>query len=82
MSRSNAVCCGFFCPICGSELVVVKYCGKKPDLLVLIKSKGFCCLLGCLHVKLHDKVVNGVNYRGKVFIHPIFHVCDVAEVHK
>lgn len=59
------------CPICGSKLVVVEYRGKKPDLLALMKSDDFSGFLGCLRVDLHDKVVDGVNYRGKVFIRPI-----------
>lgn len=62
-----------FCPLCGSKLTVVKYGGKKRNLLALVRSDNFCCFLGCLHVELHDRVVDGVNYRGKVFIKPIFH---------
>lgn len=54
------------CSICGSALVVVKYQGSERDMLKLVESGHR--LLGCLHVNLHDKVVDGVNYRGKVFI--------------
>ena len=61
------------CPICGSELVVVKYSGKEPDKLALMRRDDFCGFLGCLRVDLHDKVVDGVNHRGKVFLKPIFH---------
>lgn len=66
------------CPICGSELVVVKYSGKKPNLLALAESDGFRCFLGCARVDLHDKVVDGVNYRGKVYVKPVFHGRDVG----
>ena len=34
------------------------------------RFRGF---LGCLRVDLHDKVVDGVNYHGKVYIVPVFH---------
>lgn len=61
------------CPICGSELVVVKYNGNERRLLALAGSDGFHCFLGCLRVNLHDKVVDGVNHRGKVFIRTVFH---------
>jgi hypothetical protein len=61
------------CPICGSELVVLKYSGKKPDLLALVQSDGFCCFMGCKRAELHAKVVNGVDYHGKVYVVPIFH---------
>jgi hypothetical protein len=53
------------CPICGSPLVEIKYCGKKPDLLALMKRKDFCCFLGCMRTDLHEG--------GKVFVHPVFH---------
>lgn len=68
---------GHCCPVCGSTLVVVKYSGKKPDLLALAESDGFCGFLGCVRVDLHDKVVDGVDYRGQVFVKPIFHVRNV-----
>jgi hypothetical protein len=61
------------CPVCGSELVVLKYSGLKPDLLALVESVGFRCFMGCLHVDLHDKVIDGVNHRGKVYVVPVFH---------
>lgn len=62
-----------FCPLCGSELVIVKYTGNKRHLLALVESDGFCCFLGCVRVDLHDRVVDGVSHRGKVFIKPVFH---------
>ena len=65
------------CPICGFELVVVKYSGSKRDLLALAESDGFRYFLGCLRVDLHDKVLDGVNYRGKVFIRSVFAGSDV-----
>ena len=74
MSSGSSVCC---CPICGFALVVVKYLGKERDKLALVELDGFCGFLGCLRVDLHDKVVDGVNYRGKVFVKPILHGCDV-----
>jgi hypothetical protein len=72
---------GYFCPICGFELVVVKYVGKKPNEHVLGArvSEGFCGFLGCLRVDLHDKVVDGVDHRGKVFIQPVFHAGHVRK---
>ena len=66
------------CPICGSKLVVVKYSGKEPNLLALVESDGFCGFLGCIRVDLHDKVVDGVSWRGKVFVKPIFDRRDVG----
>jgi hypothetical protein len=60
------------CPICGSKLVELKYSGHKRSILALIESDGFIGLLGCCRVELHDKVVDGVNYRGKVFVRPLF----------
>ena len=65
------------CPICGSELVVVKYSGSERRLLALAESDGFRCFLGCLHVDLHDKVVDGASHRGKVYIRAIFDDDDV-----
>jgi hypothetical protein len=61
------------CPICGSELVVLEYRGKKRKLLRLAGSDGFCGFLGCNRADLHDKVVDGVSWRGKVYIYPVFH---------
>jgi hypothetical protein len=66
------------CPICGSELVVVNYFGKEPDKLAFMRRDDFCCFLGCIRVDLHDKVVDGVNYRGKVYVKPVFHGRDVG----
>jgi hypothetical protein len=60
------------CPICGSELVVVEHVGSLPRALAVAESRGFRCFLGCLRVDLHDKVVDGVNHRGKVYIKPVF----------
>ena len=75
-SKSIDICpsCGFvdLCPICGSELVELKYSGRKRSILALIESDGFVALLGCMHVELHNKVVAGVNHRGKVFVRPLF----------
>ena len=67
-------CCGFVksCPICGSELVELKYKGHKRSVLALVESDGFVCFMGCKRVELHDKVVDGVDYSGKVFIVPLF----------
>lgn len=64
---------GHFCPICGSELVVIEYLGHESDKLALMKSERFCCFLGCIRVDLHDKIVDGVNHRGKVYVLPMFH---------
>lgn len=66
------------CPICGSKLVALEYRGKEPDKLALMRRDDLRCLLGCTRVDLHDKVVDGVNYRGKVFLRPIFHGRDVG----
>lgn len=57
-----------FCPICGSKLVPIKYRGKKSDLLASATSKGFRYFLGCVRIDLHDKVLDGVDYRGKVYV--------------
>jgi len=66
--------CGFGskCPICGSKVVKLEYRGHKRSILDIIESDGFVCLLGCCRVDLHDKVIDGVNYRGKVFVKPVF----------
>ena len=66
--------CGLddLCPICGSKLVELNYSGHKRSILALIESDGFVALLGCMRVELHDKVVDGVNYQGKVFVRPLF----------
>jgi len=57
-----------FCPICGSELREVRYSGKNPKYLDLMKQKGFRYLLGCLRVDLHDTVLHGVDCRGQVYV--------------
>lgn len=57
-----------FCPICGSQLVELGYLGKDANFLGLMKEKGFRSFLGCLRVDLHDKVFDGVDYRGKVYL--------------
>jgi len=59
------------CPICGSELVELKYRGNKPNLVALAKRDDFLRFMGCKRVDLHNKTVNGVNYRGQVFIRTI-----------
>jgi hypothetical protein len=60
------------CPICGSELVELRYRGYNRSILAFTESDGFVGFLGCCRVELHDKVVDGVNYRGKVFVKPLF----------
>jgi len=60
------------CPICGFKLAVVKYTGTERRLLDVAESDGFRCFLGCLRVDLHDKVVDGVNHRGKAYIQAVF----------
>lgn len=60
------------CPICGSKLVKLNYSGHKRSILALIESNGFIALVGCMRVELHDKIVDGVNYQGKVFVRPLF----------
>ena len=72
MITLNSGSSGHFCPVCGSELVPVKYLGKNPKFLALIERDGFCGFLGCIRVALHDKVVDGVNYRGKGFFFLFF----------
>jgi hypothetical protein len=68
------------CAICGSELVVIKYVGHERDKLALMESEGFCCFMGCLRVDLHEgKMWKGVDGRGKVFVHPVFHSRDVGK---
>ena len=75
-SKSVDVCpsCGFVdaCPICGSELVELKFSGYEPSILAVVESDGFVGFLGCCRVDLHDKVVDGVDCRSKVFIVPLF----------
>lgn len=73
---------GLYCPICGSELVTVKYVGDERDKLALMERADFCCFLGCIRVDLHDKVVDGVNSRGKVFIRPMFHAHGLVKKDK
>lgn len=75
--RLNSGSSGHYCPICGSELVPVKYSGKERHFLALMERGDFCGFLGCIRVDLHDKVVNGVNYRGKVYTFPVFHSRNV-----
>jgi hypothetical protein len=65
------------CPVCGSKLVEIEYKGGKRDLLAVAESDGFRCFLGCLRVDLHDKVVDGVNHRGKVYLRAVFDDSDV-----
>ncbi len=65
------------CPICGHELDVVKYIGSRRDLLAKAQSDGFRCFLGCLRVDLHDKVLDGVDWRGMVYIRAVFEDSDV-----
>ena len=74
-------CCGFVksCPICGSELVELKYSGHKRSVLALVESDGFVCFMGCKRVELHDKVVDGVDYSGKVFVRPLFRKANGAK---
>jgi len=50
--------------------------------LDIIESDGFVCLLGCHRVDLHDKVIDGVNYRGKVFVKPVFDKANGAKRHE
>jgi len=59
------------CPICGCPLVEIKYQGSKPEILALIRRKGFVRLIGCLRVDLHDKVMCS-DHQGKVFVHAVF----------
>jgi hypothetical protein len=54
-------------------LAPLNYLGKEPVKLALMKRNGFCGFLGCIRVDLHDKVVDGVSYHGKVYVVPIFH---------
>jgi len=61
------------CPLCGSRLRVIEYRGDKPELLALVLREDFRCFVGCVRVELHDKVIDGVDYQGKVFVQPIFH---------
>lgn len=73
--KHSLVCpeCGSMsCPICGSPLIELAYKGNKPDFVALAKRDDFYCFLGCKRVDLHNKTVNGVNYRGKVFVRTIF----------
>lgn len=60
------------CPICGSDLRVLEYRGNDPKMLAIVKSRGFKFFLGCKRVVLHNKVVDGVDYRDKAYIYPIF----------
>jgi len=60
------------CPICGSVLIEIKYRGNKPHVLALAKRDDFGCFVGCLRADLHNKTVDGIDYRGKVYIRTIF----------
>lgn len=70
VSSCGHYCSVFYCSVCGSVLRPVQYQGKEP--LPVMDKPDFGGFLGCLRVDLHDKVVNGVNYRGKVFIKAVF----------
>ena len=77
MRKPRRLCCPacrseMSCPICGSTLVELEYKGNKPHLLAAMRRADFRCFVGCPHIDLHDKVVDGVNYSGKTFIRPIF----------
>ena len=50
----------------GNGVVTNENCGKRRS------------LLGCLNVKGHDVTVNGVNYKGKLFIKKVFFTCHKA----
>ena len=60
------------CPICKSALIEIVYKGEKPDILALTKRADFRCFVGCVRVELHNKVVDGVDCRGQVFIKVVF----------
>jgi hypothetical protein len=38
----------------------------------MTKSQGFRFFLGCARAELHDKVVDGVSYRGLCYVVPVF----------
>ena len=59
------------CPICGSLLIKLKFMGNDAKVLALAKRKDFLCFVGCCRVDLHNKIVDGVDYRGKVFIRTV-----------
>lgn len=67
------------CPICGSRLVFVRYSGTNPNTLALMKRDDFRGFLGCIRMDLHDKVVDGVNCRGKAFVKPVFEKRERSE---
>ncbi len=69
------------CPICGSRVTRIKYRGNEPELLALMNLVGFCCFVGCVRVDLHDKVIDGVSYRGRVSVRPVLvgDDCSVCE---
>jgi hypothetical protein len=49
---------GVYCPVCDSEMIYVNHsCNVHPFGLV------------CNRVELHDKIVNGVNFRGEIVVH-------------
>ena len=41
-----------------------------------VKCQSFLFLHGCSHKELHDKVVDGVSWKGKDFMRPVFNSCD------
>ena len=61
-------CDSKFCPICSSRLVELNYLGNDARCSDLMEKKGFRSFLGCMRVDLHDKALDGVDYRGKVYI--------------
>jgi len=60
------------CPICGFLLARIVYRGKDPKKLATLKRSDFLGFLGCIRTELHDVTVKGVNYHGKIFLHPVF----------
>jgi len=55
---------------------------QKRSMLALMKSANFVGFVGCCRVELHDKVVDGVNYQGKVFVRPLFKEANGAKRHE
>lgn len=60
------------CPVCGSALVKIEYKGDEAELLAVTKLADFRGFVGCVRVDLHNKVVDGVDYSGKVYVRPVF----------
>jgi len=60
------------CPICRSKMKWLEYRGHNPEKLAIMKIDGFRGFFGCVRVDLHDKVVDGVDWRGMVFVRPLF----------